>query len=48
MGCREFGARLAWERSRQELGTQKEFGILVGKVSTRPGEKRGPAPEEGS
>jgi hypothetical protein len=46
MGCAEFGEKLAGERRTRKLGTQKEFGILLGRWSRKLGQNRGPVPEE--
>ena len=44
--CGEFGARLAAERVRRRLGSQEEFGALLGMWSGHLGQKRGPVPGE--
>jgi hypothetical protein len=46
MRCEEFGERLARERRARKLGTQKDFGVLLGEWSSNLGRKRGPVPEE--
>ena len=46
MECTEFGSRLAAERTRRKLGTQREFGQLLGIWSKHLGDARGPVPDE--
>jgi hypothetical protein len=46
MDCVEFGSRLAAERIRRKLGTQREFGQLLGMWSKHLGDARGPVPVE--
>jgi hypothetical protein len=46
MDCVEFGSRLAAERTRRKLGTQREFGHLLSIWSKHLGDARGPVPDE--